>query len=255
MGSKVSLVSYFRSAFSHSLKFSPFLGVFLILIIGIPRFIIVLGANATGNYKYTSLIFVFMCLLPFLLLNRDGQKRIGIVKTKKTGYLFYSLLLGVLICVPVFLLGTGLYGMNENNWFVYISRSYSGALPSDFGNERLIYFAMFAGISMIFSPIGEELMYRGFIHQCFESKYSPKRASQIDSLAFALTHLAHFGILFTAAGWVFRPVPALLWIICTYLVSRVFFFCKQKAASLGGAILSHAGFNLAMNYFIFYHIL
>lgn len=248
-------MSYFRSAFNRNLRFSPFLGVFFILFIGIPRFIIVLGANASGDYGYTSLIFVFMCLLPFILLNKEGQRKIGIVKTKERRYLIYSLLIGAIICLPVYLLGTGLYGMSENNWFVYISRSYSGALPADFGNERFFYFALFAGISMIFSPIGEELMYRGFIHQCFEDKYGPKRASQIDSLAFALTHLAHFGILFTAAGWVFRPVPALLWIICTYFVSRVFFFCKQKSASIGGAILCHAGFNLAMNYFIFYCIL
>ena len=251
----MSKVSYFRSAFSHYLRFSPFWGLFFILFIGIPRFMIVLGANATGQYNYTSLIFVFMWLLPFILLNKEGRKKIGIVKTKKPWYLVYSLLVGTLICIPVFLLGNGLYGMSESNWFVYISRSYAGALPSEFGNERFIYFAIFAGISMIFSPIGEELMYRGFIHQCFEEKYGPNRASQIDSLAFALTHLAHFGILFTATGWVFKPIPALLWVICTYFVSRFFFFCKQKTASLGGAILCHAGFNLAMNYFIFYHIL
>lgn len=248
-------MSYFRSAFSHFLRFTPFWGIFFILLIGIPRFVLVLGANVSGNYQYTSMIFVFMWLLPFVLLTPEGRRQIGIVRTSKVQFLLFSFLGGILICIPIFLLGIGLYGLGDENWFVYISKSYSGSLPTDLGQDRLIYFAIYACISMIFSPIGEEMMYRGFIHRCFEEKFGQRRASVIDSSAFALTHLAHFGILYTGTGWVFKPVPALLWVVCTFCISRVFFYFKQRARGLGGAILCHAGFNLAMTYFIFYHIL
>ena len=196
-----------------------------------------------------------MWILPFILLNRKGRRHIGLRKTKKRRSLVYSFLIGIVICIPVFLLGYLLYGTEDSNWFVYISRSYSGGLPKDLTNVKHLYFAIFALISMVFSPIGEELMYRGLIHQCFEGKYGHKKASEIDSTAFALTHLAHFGILFTASGWIFRPIPAFLWVVCTFFVSRVFFLCKQRSDSLLGAILCHAGFNLAMTYFIFYFIL
>lgn len=167
----------------------------------------------------------------------------------------YCFLLGIMMCLLVFLTGILLYGYTESNWFAYISNSYSTILPEDLAGVRFMYFAIFGAISMFFSPIGEELMYRGFIHECFEETYGPQGASRIDSAAFAITHLAHFGILYSATGWIIKPFQAILWILAMYLVSRVFFFCRQKSASILGAILAHAGFNLAMTYFIFYFIL
>ena len=108
---------------------------------------------------------------------------------------------------------------------------------------------------MTFSPIGEELLYRGLIHQCFVPRYGRNKASIIDSLAFGITHLAHFGLIFSLGEWQFLPIPALLWVLLTFVSSRLFYYCKQKSGSIYGAILCHAGFNLAMTYFIFYHIL
>ena len=143
-------MSYFRPLFSNFMRFDPYWGVFFILLIGIPRFIIVLGANVSGNYNFTSLIFILMWILPYALLNREGRKQIGIRKTKKSGTLLFSFLLGLGICIPVFLLGIGLYGDTTDNWFVYISRSYSGGLPADLSEARFLYFIIFSVISMIF---------------------------------------------------------------------------------------------------------
>ncbi len=245
---------YFRFPFSKVMRFTTQWGIFFILLLGIPRFVVVLGANVTGNYNYTSLIFIAMWLLPIILLNKDGRTLIGIKKPRKFTSLVWSFLIGVLICIPVFLLGQTLYADQSTNWFVYISQSYKQALPQDLTDTRSLYFVIFASIAMVFSPLGEELMYRGFIHQCFEEEWGPNRASLIDSSAFALTHLAHFGILYTPDGWMFEPIPALLWVLCTFFASRVFFYCKRLSSSIAGAILAHAGFNLAMTYFIFYFI-
>jgi membrane protease YdiL (CAAX protease family) len=108
---------------------------------------------------------------------------------------------------------------------------------------------------MVFSPIGEELFYRGIVHGSFVPKTGEHMASIIDSLAFALTHLAHFGIVYIMGNWSFLFVPSLLWVFFMFLTSRLFFLCKVKTGSILGAIASHAGFNLAMMYFILYHIL
>jgi len=107
---------------------------------------------------------------------------------------------------------------------------------------------------MIFSPIGEELLYRGVVHGSFVKKFGENKASVFDSLAFAITHLAHFGIIYNSGHWSFLPLPSLFWIIAMFCVSRLFFRCKQFSDSIYGAILSHAGYNLAMMYLIFYHI-
>ena len=108
---------------------------------------------------------------------------------------------------------------------------------------------------MTFSPIGEELFYRGVVHACFATNNGEQKASIYDSLAFGLTHLAHFGIVYIAGAWSFLFIPALLWVIGMFFASRLFFVCKQKTQSILGAMICHAGFNITMIYFIFYHIL
>ena len=110
-------------------------------------------------------------------------------------------------------------------------------------------------MSMLFSPIGEELFYRGMIHGSFSRKYGDNKASHIDSLAFALTHLAHFGIVYVDGQWDFLLLPSLLWLIFMFFTSRLFHYCKKRTGSILGAIVSHAAFNGCMMYFIFYHIL
>lgn len=248
-------MEYFQKRFSGKLKFNWQLGILLILLLGIPRFMTVLHASKTGDYRFTSIIFVIMWLLPFLLLNKAGRNAIGMRKPKGRVGLFLGILLGGAFCILVWASGDLLYGSSINNWLVYISKSYSIPDNIDWETQRFSFFLIFGVTSMIFSPIGEELTYRGLIHQCFSDTLGVNRASYVDSSAFALTHLAHFGILFVQGSWEFRFIPALFWVILMFLVSRIFFFAKQKSNSILGAILSHACFNLIMTYFIFYHIL
>jgi membrane protease YdiL (CAAX protease family) len=108
---------------------------------------------------------------------------------------------------------------------------------------------------MLFSPIGEEVLYRGVAHASFATRLGDARAAVIDAGAFAVTHLAHFGVVFVAGAWAFLPAPAAFWVAAMFLASLVFHGFRQLTGSLGGAIASHAGFNLAMNWVIFYAII
>jgi len=239
-----------------SLKFNWQFGLFLILLFGIPRFIFVLEANRSSNYNFTSLIFVIMWLTPFLLLKREGRKLMGIRAAKNLQSLVSSFFLGILACVLLFFLAKFLYHETIENWFVYISKSYSSIPVAELkGDNRHLYFALFALIGMTFSPIGEELLYRGLVHQSFVQKFGNNKASIIDSLAFASVHLAHFGIVYISGSWKFLFIPAIVWLTLMFLCSRLFFYCRKTSASVYGAIICHAGFNFAMTYFIFYHIL
>ena len=105
---------------------------------------------------------------------------------------------------------------------------------------------------MTFSPFGEELFYRGVVHQAFREQLGDRKAAAVDSAAFALTHLAHFGLVYTDLQWKLLVRPAILWVIAMFLVSRMFFTFKQSTGSLLGAVLSHAAFNLGMIYCVFY---
>jgi membrane protease YdiL (CAAX protease family) len=245
----------FHGVYSGRLRFTPALGFFLILVFGIPRFILVLGANSGGSYQYVSLLFLGMCLAPYLLLSRSGRSQIGMHSAENSKWWGYAPLLGILMCLVVYIMGTTFFGQTTDNWFVYISASYEGAFPAEILANRFWVFLMLTVIGITFSPIGEELLYRGLIHRCFVSKLGHNKASMVDSTAFALTHLAHFGIVCRNGKWELNLLPALLWVILMYLTSRMFFLCKSKGGSLYLAIICHAGFNLAMAYFISYFIL
>lgn len=225
-------------------------GVFLILLFGIPRFIIVLQSYVNKSYGTVAWIFVGMWLLPFVLLTKAGRKDIGLRSPSpwwRTGLSFAA---GGVACFLLFEAFAGLYGSSLENPFVYIG----GNNPTNgiAGNDKFIYFLIAAVPSMLFSPIGEEFLYRGVIHGCFAGRFGQTKASFFDSAAFALTHLAHFGIVYTAAAWRFLPLPSLLWMLSMFLVSQLFFRSKRYCHSLWGAVAAHAGFNLVMMYGIFY---
>jgi membrane protease YdiL (CAAX protease family) len=82
-----------------------------------------------------------------------------------------------------------------------------------------------------------------------------RRAALLDAGAFAVTHLAHFGVVFVAGAWAFLPLPALFWVAAMFAASLVFHGFRRLTGSLAGAVVAHAGFNLAMNWVIFYAIM
>lgn len=238
---------FWNRYFSYSWKF----GLVLILLVCVPRFIFVLRANLTGSYQVIGIIMFLSALVPFIFLNRSGRSRMGLRRPEHTPMLWMAMLAGLVASMLLYLIGQWLYGEGEGNWYRYVGRSYM--IPEGIaGNDKLILFAITAGTGMIFSPIGEELFFRGIVHAAFARSLGENRASLVDSAAFALTHLSHFGLVYTDQQWKFLVLPALLWVTAMFLVSRMFFYFKQATGSLLGAVLCHAAFNLGMIYCIFY---
>lgn len=226
-------------------------GLFLIGIVCMPRFILVLQANQTGNYGPIGAVMLVSALVPFVFLSRYGRRAIGIRPTRRLRTLLLSFILGVTISFLLYLIGYELYDSSSQNWYQYIGKSYN--IPEVISaNDKLVLFAIMAGTGMIFSPIGEELFFRGIVQGSFAKSIGQKKASLVDSLAFSLTHIAHFGLVFVSGSWRFYPIPALLWVMGMFLVSLFFFKMKQRSGSLLGAIFGHAGFNLGMIWCIFY---
>lgn len=226
-------------------------GLFLIALVCIPRFVLVLQANQTGNYGPIGAIMLVSALVPFLFLSKAGRRKIGIKGTRKVGVLALSLALGVAFSLVLYFIGEALYGHSFQNWYQYIGKSYN--IPDGItSSDKLILFAIMAATGMIFSPIGEELFFRGIVHGSFAASIGGKKASLADALAFSLTHVAHFGLVFLEGSWHFYPVATLIWLAAMFLVSLAFIKMKNKSGSLLGAIFCHAGFNLGMIYCIFY---
>jgi len=128
----------------------------------------------------------------------------------------------------------------------------------DFNNisaaDKKIYFFVFLGIGMTFSPIGEELLYRGLVHGTFLKKFGEYRSAILDSLAFGVTHLAHFGLIYNNEAWSFYLVPGLFWVLLMFLTGLICNVSKSMSDSIVGAIVCHMAFNITMTYLIFYKI-
>jgi uncharacterized protein len=244
---KNELKPFWNRIFDFDWKF----GLTLILLICIPRFLLVMNANATANYASIGLIMVISALVPFIFLSKYGREKIGIKKPKNYNSLLIAFVVGLAVSVLLYFLGQNLYGNSYENWYQYIGKSYK--IPLEINpDDRLILFAIMAFTGMTFSPVGEELLFRGVIHGSFENSIGEKKASIVDSAAFALTHISHFGLVFINNQWEFYTIPAIIWVMSMFLVSLLFFKFKKYSGSILGAIICHAGFNLGMIYCIFY---
>ncbi|MDF9795977.1 membrane protease YdiL (CAAX protease family) [Catalinimonas alkaloidigena] len=248
----MSLSSHdYRKAFRGWIRPGWATAIVLLFVFSSVRFVLVLQANVNDNYQYISYFFVMMILLPFVCLNGQGQKSIGIDKVSSWKGIGWGAFFGVVSCTLLFGLMNWFYGKTDANAFTYISHTYK-ELPEVMDSQsRLMYFAIFAGVSMLFSPLGEELFYRGLIHENIAFEVGHNNASVIDSLAFSLVHLSHFGIVYLDGSWQFLFWPSILWMLGLYISCRLFYFARVLSGTILGAIVAHA----SMAYYIFYHIL
>ena len=238
---------FWNRIFSLNWKF----GLFLILIVCIPRFILVLNANASGNYGSIGLIMTFSAFAPFIFLSKYGRQEIGITKSKKYNWLLIAFVSGLIVSIFLYFLGQTFYGKSYENWYNYIGKSYK--IPAGISEiDKKILFSIMAFTGMTFSPIGEELFFRGIVHSSFAKSIGEKKASIVDGAAFALTHISHFGLVFINNKWDFFIIPTIMWVISMFLVSLLFFIFRKYSESILGAMICHSSFNLGMIYCIFY---
>lgn len=152
------LKPHWRRLFGFNWKFS----FFLIAVICIPRFLLVLNANETANYGYIGLVMAISALVPFLFLSKSGRRTIGLTKPNKYSWLPVAFVCGLVCSLVLYLLGVLLYKDSFQNWYVYIGKSYN--IPDRIeSSDKLMLFGVMAATGMIFSPIGEELFFRGIV--------------------------------------------------------------------------------------------
>jgi membrane protease YdiL (CAAX protease family) len=202
------------------------------------------------------ILFLPMCLamiaLPWILLSPHGRYQIGLKLPGHGSYLAGALGVGVAGASVCFVLGYWLYGSTPDNWFVSVARSYQ-AQPVQ-GMSLLQLHLMFTIAACLFSPIGEELFFRGFLQKVLEQRFSVAASTQLEAGLFALVHLCHHGILVTAAGLALLPASGALWVLLMFALALAFAWLRRASDSLLPAILAHAAFNATMNSFIFAYL-
>jgi len=171
----------------------PWLASLLVLVIlaGV-RFYATLGPPAARP------LFLLHCLLmwalPFILLTVQGRREIGLLKQGSTAAaMAWSALAGAGCGLAVFMFGMALYSESPDNWCVSIRDSFRlnelrGSMPTT------ALFALIALPAMIVTPVGEEVLFRGFIQQAFSLRRNATAATAVNAFSFGLIHLHVHGI-------------------------------------------------------------
>lgn len=104
------------------------------------------------------------------------------------------------------------------------------------GDEHITVLTLiaFAIVAVIFAPISEEFLFRGFIYQAFRNRMGPWLAAILSSLLFGLLHISTFDNY----EWVAGPMAAL------FGVAMCFIF--QKTNSIYTTMSWHAVHNGAV---------
>ena len=170
---------FWQKIFPFNWKF----GLLLVIIVCVPRFILVLYANTTGSYGSIGIIMLVSALVPFIFLNKYGRQKIGIKKPGNYSWLLAAFAAGIAFSLLLYFLGTDLYNDSYENWYKYIGKSYK--IPAEISPaDRSTLFIVVAITGMIFSPIGEELFFRGIVHSAFAASVGNGKASMADSFSF-----------------------------------------------------------------------
>ena len=219
-------------------------------ILALPRFYWMLQ----GNYNAIIWIFLVMMVLPFLLLSKSGRTQIGFIKPSSWLRMVIAFCIGSIGAVLVYALGVALYGTTSPlNWYVAVKATImqrGDIIAAVRANPAL--FLVFALPAMIFSPLGEELFFRGIFHEALAERFNNRVALFADAAAFGLTHIAHYGLVVQGGALTILFPSVIWWVLLMAATSLLFSFARAQAGTLWAAVLCHAGFNATMMWCIFF---
>jgi membrane protease YdiL (CAAX protease family) len=194
--------------------------------------------------------FVVMTLMPWLLLTPGGRCAIGLRRPASWRALAPAMLAGAGAAFACGALGLLLFGHSLDNWFVTVAASYRGMMNTSAFSISMLHL-VFTLPALLFSPIGEEIFFRGVLQRALEQRFSARSSTALECAAFGLVHLFHHGLVFGAAGMFIRPVSGALWVTAMFLTAALFATLRQRSGSLFPAMAAHAAFNATMNAVIF----
>lgn len=202
-----------------------------------------------------ALHFIALMGTPFLFLTPNGRNSIGLRAPLGLKWLLYAVVFGVMAAVAMGALGTLLYGPSPNNWFVGIGMTLL-ANPQ-FGDLDFTTGEMFLALAVpaaLFSPIGEEIFFRGVVHELIAADWSHKTAAVSTSIVFGVMHLFHHGVTVGPGGLEIRVVSGLIWVLLTVALSVMFTVFRLRSRSIWSAVVCHSAFNVTMiGVIVFYY--
>jgi hypothetical protein len=206
------------------------------VVLAAVRFFAVLSPYALQELYF--LQTMAMWGLPFLLLTASGRRQIGLTERGMTPA---SMLLGALagaVCGLLFFNSPGNWCLSIRNYLHFDEMR--GLL------SPLELFAVYSLPAIFLNPVGEEILFRGFLQQTFTERFNSRVATLVNSFLFALVYLSLHGIWHDATGYHLRVVSAAVALVLMTGVGAVFTLCRTRSGSLWTAMAAHAAFNLTL---------
>lgn len=180
--------------------------------------------------------------LPWIFLSRDGRDTIGLRRATGLREYGWALLIAALALLISLLPPWLAFGGGADNWLVahaaMLDMATSG-MPANWSGIQI--FAALTVPALIFSPIGEELFFRGLLQTAVGNRLGLQTGLLVQAVAFALAHLAHYGL----QPW--QPSLLVFWLPGMFATAWLFGWLRLKSGSLFPVMLAHAAFNLGMN--------
>lgn len=139
-----------------------------------------------------------------------------------------------------------LFGDSDTNWLAQHAKAMSVALrqvPAD--ASQFSRYLVVTVPAVLFSPLGEEFLYRGYMLAGFGQRWGIRTAMVLQASAFALVHLAHYGLD------PLQPVLIVIWLPSMFAAALILGWIVVKSGSVWVGVLSHAVFNAGMNGLVF----
>lgn len=198
------------------------------------------------NPLYVPASLVILWPLPWILLPKGPRYEARFRLPSKWTWFLIALALGALGALACAAVAWLIFGNTDANWFTQHAIALKGSLasaPSDMSVTG--QFLVVTIPAMIFSPLGEEFFYRGLILRVLELRWSLRTAMLVQASAFALVHLAHYGLE------PFQPALIAVWVPSVFAVGLLLGWIVVKSGSIWCAVVAHSAFNLGLNAVVF----
>ncbi len=224
-------------------KIFPKAWILAILLFDIHLFIRFGGLWST---LFIPLSMIILWPLPWLLCDKEGRRSFRFKSPVSWNWVIFGPLLSLLCLGICFGLAWSIFGATDENWFVQHALMLNESLSQVHESTSLeMKFWIVTIPAMIFSPLGEEFLYRGFLLKSFEKEWNFRMGMIVQASAFAIAHLAHYGLL------PFQPLLILVWLPSMFFAALVLGWIVKKSESIWIGVLSHLFFNLGMNAVVF----
>lgn len=188
-----------------------------------------LWVNAVGFSAYI--------IIPLICTKRSTWNELGLSKPQKWIPVFIGIIACGVILLFSYLASSAFAGITTGNFYTVVSMNHIQSFNIQ-ANNHWKSFLLSSLTLCLFSPLTEELYFRGFLLKSFEKRFGFRCANIVQALFFGLIHIAYCWIVVVDVSIIWNVVPSIT------LIGLVYGWVRNKTKSILPAMATHLVANL-----------